>query len=37
MELASEVRLSDYSGGTVWDSHPLPFYPRQSRHHHLGL
>ncbi len=21
-------RLSEYSGGTVWDSHPLPFYPR---------
>ena len=20
-------RLSDYSGGTAWDSHPLPFYP----------
>jgi hypothetical protein len=20
-------RLSDYSGGTVWDLHPLPFYP----------
>ena len=20
-------RLSDYSGGTVWESHPLPFYP----------
>jgi len=22
-------RLSDYSGGTVWESHPLPFYPIQ--------
>ena len=25
-------RLSVYSGGTVWDFHPLPFYPNAGHH-----
>ena len=29
---ATEIRLSDHSGGTAWDLHPLPFHPPEWRH-----
>lgn len=25
--IQTEIKLHSYSGGTVWDSHPFPYYP----------